>query len=301
LIWDPAKSEEHGVNDKTIADLSPGIKEAALLRLAELGYDENLFLANVKSIKPTDGSNWGQERRERFRDEMFRSRKDFRAVCRSMRIPMKTCLAYYYGTFKFSDDYRLLKCVCCEEDAMRMEANEHAFDACAVCGDGGNLLICDGCEGEYHMECCRPALRNVPEGHWLCDECVDRKFLAARQYVIKSSALFERHDRTLSPGAVRDEDGMFEDLPEGVETVLYKPSDSVLLAVRKFAKGLNQLLATGTVDMGDGKVEDVSESEPVADAEDATMVDASVVVEGDGDGVPAPSVDAAEGTSRRGW
>lgn len=259
MIWDPVKAEENGVDFEAVADLPSSIKEAALFRLAELDYDMAALQASLKSIKPSDGSNWGQERRDKFRDEVFRSRKDFKSVCRAMRISMKTCLAYYYGTYKSSDDYRLLKTVCAEEDAMRLEAQNHEFDACAVCGDGGNLLICDGCEGEYHMECCRPPLRTVPDGQWLCDECVDRRFLAARQHVIRASRLFWKH-------------GGFEnsrDLPDGVEKVQYRPSYAVLSSVRKFAKELNQVLTGKSVVEGiDPSKEDVimdEQHKPTAD------------------------------------
>ena len=138
---------------------------------------------------------------------------------------------------------------------MRLEANEYEFDACAICGDGGSLLICDGCEGEYHMECCRPALRHVPEGQWLCDECVDRRFLAARQYLIQRSRLFEKcpdRKRRRLDGVVAGVEGSPEEEeeeeasdPGGLEKVVFRPTDSVLAAVRNFAKELNQALSTG--------------------------------------------------------
>ena len=50
-----------------------------------------------------------------------------------------------------------------------------------MCGGVDNedmVLLCDGkledgtgCDKEYHMYCLTPALREIPEGLWLCDEC----------------------------------------------------------------------------------------------------------------------------------
>ena len=40
----------------------------------------------------------------------------------------------------------------------------------------------------------RPALKVVPEGKWECDECVDRAFVEAKDYIIRNSRLYERVD-----------------------------------------------------------------------------------------------------------
>ena len=50
---------------------------------------------------------------------------------------------------------------------------------CIVCGadtsleDGSKILICDGCNGEIHMQCCDPPLDCVPEGEFFCAICRD--------------------------------------------------------------------------------------------------------------------------------
>ena len=47
-------------------------------------------------------------------------------------------------------------------------------DFCRVCGfddDYDAILICDLCEGEYHMYCLDPALTEVPKGEWTCPSC----------------------------------------------------------------------------------------------------------------------------------
>ncbi|XVF76337.1 hypothetical protein PTKIN_Ptkin13bG0258300 [Pterospermum kingtungense] len=42
-------------------------------------------------------------------------------------------------------------------------------DACIICADGGNLLLCDGCPRAFHKEC--TSLPTVPRGRWYCKYC----------------------------------------------------------------------------------------------------------------------------------
>ncbi|NXJ67597.1 AIRE regulator, partial [Rostratula benghalensis] len=45
-------------------------------------------------------------------------------------------------------------------------------DECAVCGDGGELICCDGCPRAFHLACLVPPLPRVPSGMWQCGSCV---------------------------------------------------------------------------------------------------------------------------------
>ncbi|XWS66795.1 hypothetical protein CRYUN_Cryun05aG0231400 [Craigia yunnanensis] len=42
-------------------------------------------------------------------------------------------------------------------------------DACIICADGGNLLLCDGCPRAFHKECA--SLPTIPRGRWYCKYC----------------------------------------------------------------------------------------------------------------------------------
>ncbi|XVE96561.1 hypothetical protein REPUB_Repub02eG0233200 [Reevesia pubescens] len=42
-------------------------------------------------------------------------------------------------------------------------------DACIICADGGNLLLCDGCPRAFHKECA--SLPTIPHGRWYCKYC----------------------------------------------------------------------------------------------------------------------------------
>lgn len=46
---------------------------------------------------------------------------------------------------------------------------------CLVCGidrDHTNILLCEGCNGEYHTYCLLPPLKSIPQDDWFCDNCL---------------------------------------------------------------------------------------------------------------------------------
>ncbi|MFS7990232.1 putative histone acetyltransferase chromatin regulator PHD family [Helianthus anomalus] len=42
-------------------------------------------------------------------------------------------------------------------------------DVCKVCGEGGDLLLCDGCPRSFHKECAEET--SIPRGKWYCKIC----------------------------------------------------------------------------------------------------------------------------------
>jgi PHD-finger len=149
----------------------------------------------LEKIHPTNGSDWTAEEKETFRLEIFRQRKDFKALSVLLKKDMGDILSYYLGTYKKSDEYRLLKTVLIEEKIEKARSSLHNIDQCAICEDGGSLLICDGCESEWHMTCTRPVLKAVPEGRWECDLCVDRKFLEGWQRTIRATGIQSKNGK----------------------------------------------------------------------------------------------------------
>ena len=259
-IWDPALAKEHNFDleakDNVLNDVPSNLKDTAHFLLMEKKFNVEAFKEAIKSVKPTDGSDWSKEQQEAFTLEIFRARKDMNAVATKMKIPMKTCLTYYLGRFKASDDYRLLKTVCCEERLEKLEELQHGFDACCICGDGGNLLICDGCEKEYHPSCTKPRLARVPDGDWECDECVATKFLAVQEFLLQRTNIFVRQptrNRNLDElnGDKEEkavETGSIKEAKKDSNKVGLRLADGVLEAVRKFAKAGSEALSIN----GDG-------------------------------------------------
>ena len=55
---------------------------------------------------------------------------------------------------------------------------------CMVCHTATNLseiLLCDGCDEEYHMYCLDPPLDAVPEDDWFCPNCADNRKQSKRR------------------------------------------------------------------------------------------------------------------------
>lgn len=248
LVWDPKASKNDMLDGLLTKNVPANKKEQALVALGLMGLNEKEdAIPNITEIlsrlQPVDGSDWTNEEKEKFSKEIFRLRKDMTALSKRMGKDLKSCLTYYLGTFKKSDSYRLLKTVCADERFERSATNVHGVDACAVCGEGGSLLICDGCEGEYHMGCLRPALSAVPEGYWECDECVDKKLLKAREYVITQTRLYEPVIRKLQKADETSNNRNGTDDEHVEDGTILRPSPKVLAEIKKFAVQIDNIFS----------------------------------------------------------
>ncbi|XP_052051660.1 PHD and RING finger domain-containing protein 1 isoform X3 [Apodemus sylvaticus] len=84
-------------------------------------------------------------------------------------------------------DRTIFKCICIRaqfngkilkkipvENTRACETEEEDPTFCEVCGRSDRedrLLLCDGCDAGYHMECLDPPLQEVPVDEWFCPEC----------------------------------------------------------------------------------------------------------------------------------
>ncbi|KAM4720683.1 PHD and RING finger domain-containing protein 1 [Rhinophrynus dorsalis] len=68
----------------------------------------------------------------------------------------------------------ILKKVPVQNKATEAAEEEDDVTNCEVCGRSDRedrLLLCDGCDAGYHMECLTPPLNAVPVDEWFCPEC----------------------------------------------------------------------------------------------------------------------------------
>ena len=76
-------------------------------------------------------------------------------------------------------------------EAKQGEPHHHpSSTGCLVCrldSDHPNLLLCEGCNGEYHTYCLTPPLQSVPNDDWFCGKsaqegCVSQENLHGNCY-----------------------------------------------------------------------------------------------------------------------
>ena len=60
-------------------------------------------------------------------------------------------------------------CVMQASESLEDDGN---LEQCVLCTLGGSLLCCDGCPAAYHLRCLGEGPRSIPDGEWLCPECI---------------------------------------------------------------------------------------------------------------------------------
>ena len=241
LIWSSKKAAEKGVLNFIEENVPPKKREKALQLIHNNDYcvgDTDELIHQIDETNKT--TNWTRDEVEKFNLEIFRCRKNFKSLSRSLEGKnMGDIIAFYLGHYKKSDEYRHLKTVLSEEKRDKAERLDHdAVDQCAICGEGGNLIICDGCESEWHLKCTKPMLKRVPEGRWECDVCIDRKFIASRKRIlknIKTNLSLQKHTKK----AKLEHTSIGSEQPQETKSENYS---SLVDTLKVFAKNIDSIL-----------------------------------------------------------
>ena len=179
LIWDWKTAQAIGKVD-FCARVTPNKKTEAYEKFYQRGFVVPGFYQEVCSIPTTNGSDWTEDEKKRFRVLIFKEQKSIIKVSKTLGKPMKECMTYYYATFKRSADYPRLKLAIYRHKQQAVKTRSANW-ICDTCGVGGTLIACDSCDGHYHLTCLDPPLKEVPEGTWICSACSAKKDEAAAE------------------------------------------------------------------------------------------------------------------------
>ncbi|XP_035858914.1 PHD and RING finger domain-containing protein 1 isoform X2 [Sander lucioperca] len=58
-----------------------------------------------------------------------------------------------------------------QEETVNLDLEQTSCEVCGGTDREDRLLLCDGCDAGYHMECLTPPLDSVPVEEWFCPEC----------------------------------------------------------------------------------------------------------------------------------
>ncbi|KAL3785430.1 hypothetical protein HJC23_013569 [Cyclotella cryptica] len=101
-----------------------------------------------------------------FDEAINENEKQFTVIAKAVGTTVNRCLVHYYSRFKSGKN---------QGRYLELKRIWEQSDECEICGDGGNLLCCDGCVHSYHMWCLSPPLVEIPKGQWYCDACQQEK------------------------------------------------------------------------------------------------------------------------------
>ena len=61
------------------------------------------------------------------------------------------------------------------------------MQVCGECDREDRMLLCDGCDLGYHLECLDPPMETVPLDEWFCPDCIQLNSSHVAEEVIKNN------------------------------------------------------------------------------------------------------------------
>lgn len=140
-------------------------RENRMQLLHQNGYSINAAIKalNAQIAEPT--SMLTKEESATFNSIVMNkmTRKKFSVLSEALQRSRNDCQIHYYKWKAVNRSYRKLK--------SDLQTYGRFSEYCAVCEDGGDLIVCDGCSAPYHLKCLNPPLKEVPTGDWFCPKC----------------------------------------------------------------------------------------------------------------------------------
>ena len=173
-LWDPKLADEAERRGEDIQGFLSGehelVKKQCLMALLHMfGYSVSCATREYKRIEQFAGgissklNPWEAIKVEKL---LQQGKKDFQLLSKKTKRSPLDCMIHYYNWKATNDRYGKTK-----DEWRKYEMEEPKNDYCAVCDDGGNLIVCDGCDNSYHPECLSPPLTEIPDGKWFCPKC----------------------------------------------------------------------------------------------------------------------------------
>lgn len=83
----------------------------------------------------------------------------------------------YGGSHYLSEEHEMRILLCMVHFKLKKSVTLDIFFVCLiqVCGEcdrEDRMLLCDGCDLGYHLECLDPPMDTVPLEEWFCPDCV---------------------------------------------------------------------------------------------------------------------------------
>ncbi|KAB7493629.1 Bromodomain adjacent to zinc finger domain protein 1A [Armadillidium nasatum] len=150
--------------------LKDPLAESVKLQKKRKSLEERLISKYGNKKSETDGHHEASDEEEE-NHEVKSSNPLPKNIDNSLRTPFERWEKSLMACTSFSQLFLHLATL---DDSITWKRSAVTKKRCRVCkrqNDPNSMLLCDGCDGGYHMSCLRPKLKSIPEGDWYCDKC----------------------------------------------------------------------------------------------------------------------------------